>query len=92
LALTVISLTAASGTPSARLQIEDSVNAFTASLPVALENVQGPIGNTAPVSFSWRRYQLPGLRAGAANAVLRLNVTELLGTTPSLTFLLQLIY
>ncbi len=40
--LRIQGLSAASGTPKAVIQLEDSVNAFTASLPVALQEAQGP--------------------------------------------------
>lgn len=83
--LRVQALSAASGTPKAVIQIEDSVNAFTASLPVALQEVQGTIDTKAEMHFSWRKYQLPAARFGIGSAVLRVNVMTLGGTTPSLT-------
>jgi hypothetical protein len=78
-------LTAASGTPRARVLIEDTVNAFTASIPICTENLEGPITEEIPVAFSWRRYELPSLRAGTASARIRVNIVELSGTTPSLS-------
>lgn len=77
-------LTAASGTPRARIVLEDTVNAFTASIPVCVENLEGPFTEDTPVAFSWRKYDLPSLRAGTASAKIRVNVVELSGTTPSL--------
>jgi|SRR5215472_12456676 len=84
LLLRVDALSAASGTPRARIVLEDSVNAFTNSLPVCEYNIEGPIA--APVQVSWRRYQTPSLRNGVASAVLRVNVAALEGTSPSLTY------
>lgn len=83
--VTVRRLSAASGTPRARIILEDTVNAFTAALPVAFIDVAGPIGDDQPLSFSFRRYELPSLRGGTANARIRVNVVELGGTTPSLS-------
>lgn len=83
--LRVQGLSAASGTPKATIQLEDSVNGFTAVQPVAVQEVQGPIATTSEVHFSWRKYQLPNARFGTASAVLRANVMVLGGTTPSLT-------
>jgi len=83
--LRVQGLSAASGTPKASIQLEDSVNAFTASIPVAVQEVQGTVDTKAEMHFSWRKYQLPNARFGTASAVLRTNVTVLGGTTPSLT-------
>lgn len=82
--LNVRKLTSASGTPRARIVLEDTVNAFTASIPIASENIEGPFPEETPVAFSWRKYDVPSLRAGTANARLRINVVELSGTTPSL--------
>jgi hypothetical protein len=82
--LTVRKLTSASGTPRARIVIEDTVNAFTASIPIVAENIEGPFPEETPVTFSWRKYEVPSLRAGIANAKIRINVVELSGTTPSL--------
>ena len=85
LEIQVNELTAASGTPRARIIIEDTINAFTASVPVAELNLAGPIAPDAPVIESWRMYRAPSLRVGTANAKLRVNVVALDGTTPSLT-------
>lgn len=82
--LTILSLTAASGTPRARIVLEDSTDNFTTSLPVCEHNIEGPI--QTPVTVSWRKYMTPSLRNGAAGAKLRVNVAALEGTTPSLTY------
>jgi len=78
-------LSTASATPKLTLQLEDSVNAFTAVLPVVVKEVTGPIATNAEQHFSWRKYETPNLRAGTGSAVLRANVMALGGTTPSLT-------
>ena len=83
LEITVQSLTSVSGTPKARIVLEDTVNAFTASIPVTEFNVQGPI--TTPETHLVRSYEAPSLRLGTASAKLRLNVVALEGTTPSIT-------
>ena len=83
----VSNLTAASGTPSARIVIEDSVNAFTASIPVGERQFLGPITKDAPVALTLTNRELPAIRTGVTNAVLRANVAQLNGTTPSCTLL-----
>jgi len=85
LCIEVISLTAGK---TARVQIEDSVNAFTASLPVAVFNFVGQEGqggtsytagayNPTTEKVSVRKYQLPNNRFGTASALARVNVTAL---------------
>lgn len=81
--LRIQALSAASGTPKIAVQLEDSVNAFTASLGQAVYQYQGTIDTKSEVHKIWRKYELPNLRCGTASAVLRANVTILGGTTPS---------
>jgi hypothetical protein len=83
--LRVQALSASTGTAKASIQLEDSVNGFTASVPVAVKEVQQTINTNCEQHFSWRKYELPNLRAGTGSAVARVNVTVLGGTTPSLT-------
>ncbi len=83
--LRVQALSAASGTPKARISLEDSVNAFTASVTSAEVDVQGTVISQAEQHYVWKRYQLPSTRFGTASAVLRVNVLGISGTTPSLT-------
>jgi hypothetical protein len=81
----VISMTAGK---TARIQLEDSVNGFTASVPVAVFDTAGLIGqggtsytagayNPTTQKFTVRKYQLANNRFGTASAVLRLNVTAI---------------
>ena len=83
--LRIQALSSASGTPNVAITLEDSVNAFTASVPVAEQQYTGTINTNAELHFSWRKYQLPKLRAGTASALLRANVVALGGTTPTCT-------
>lgn len=82
----VTALSSASGTPRARIVIEDTVNAFTAALPIAEFTFTGPILAGAPVKLSTMSYQAGGLRVGTASAKVRANLVALDGGTPSLTF------
>jgi hypothetical protein len=83
----VTDLHSASGTPRARIVFEDTVNAFTAAVPVAEFTFTGPIAAGVPVKMTAMHYsQAAGLRIGAASAKLRANVVALDGGTPSLTF------
>ncbi len=83
LEITVLALSSASGTPQARVVIEDTVNAFTNAVPVAEMNLQGPV--TMPVTHLIRSDEAPSLRIGTASAKLRVNVQMLNGGTPSIT-------
>jgi hypothetical protein len=83
LEITVQALSAASGTSLARVVLEDTVNAFTNAIPVFEVNVEGPI--TTPRTYLVRDDEAPALRIGVANALLRLNVYDLEGTSPSIT-------
>jgi hypothetical protein len=83
LELEVMALSAATGTPRARIVIEDTVNAFTAAIPVAELNIEGPINQG--VKAIWRKYSAPSLRLGTASAKLRVNVVTLEGGTPTVT-------
>jgi hypothetical protein len=83
--LRVQGLSAASGTPKARITLEDSVNAFTAVITSAEVDVQGTVVTQAEQHYVWKKYQLPSTRFGTTSAVLRVNVLGLGGTTPSLT-------
>jgi hypothetical protein len=59
------------------IQLEDSVNAFTASVPIETWNPIGSVAKSSDQKRSWRKYQIPSLRAGTASAVLRVNVTQI---------------
>jgi len=83
LEITVQALSSVSGTPKARVVLEDTVNAFTNAFAVVEMNVQGPI--TVPITHLFRSDEAPSLRLGTTSAKLRLNVYELDGTTPSIT-------
>jgi hypothetical protein len=80
--LSIRRLTAASGTPRARIVFEDSVDDFTASVPVAVVDVVGPI--ESPINFSWNNDHIPNLRIGTESAKLRASVVMLEGTSPTL--------
>lgn len=81
----VQALSSASGTAKVALVLEDSVNGFTASLPVAELQAQATIQTQAEQHFIFRKYQLPTCRFGTGSAVLRANVYTLNGTTPTVT-------
>ena len=87
LSLTIVALSATSGTPSVRISVEDSVNAYTNSAPVAVAHLTGPI--LAPVTLSWTWDQISTLRYGVAGATVRANVTLLTGTGASVSINLE---
>lgn len=83
--VTITKLGAVSGVPSARIILEDSVDAFTNALPLAEVNIQGPITPDAPVTYGWTTKEILSVRNGVTSAVVRCRVVQLLGTTPTLT-------
>jgi hypothetical protein len=86
--LRVQGLSVGNGVPLAQIQVEDSLNAFGASMAHAEAFAYGKIDPNAEECFSWRKYQVRDLRAGTAGAVLRFNVVGLNPTSfgpPSLT-------
>jgi hypothetical protein len=81
----IISMTAGS---TARIQLEDSVNAFTAVAALTVFDITGQMGqggttfaqgvyNPATDKRSIRSYQLPSSQIGVTNGVIRLNVTAI---------------
>lgn len=59
------------------IQLEESVNAFTASVADMVVSGKGAITSAADKIFSKRKHEMPGTAIGTANAVLRANVTQL---------------
>ena len=72
---------------SARIQIEESTNGFSTSLPLMVSNWNG---GSIPVEgelISWRRREACGTSLfGATSAELRLNLIELNGLLPTITY------
>jgi hypothetical protein len=70
----VVSMTAAK---TARIQIEDTVNAFTASAALAVIDITGTLSGQYSQRFSFRKYQLPNSNFGVASGKARVNVTAI---------------
>jgi hypothetical protein len=85
LVLEVTNLSSASGTPSARIQFEDSTNGFTASNALWIWDAPGGTAYQYSIRVSKRKYELPNNVFGVSSSVIRTNVTVLAGTTPSLS-------
>ena len=66
------------------ITLEDSVDAFTASVPIASFNPVGAVASAADRKYSLRKYQIPSLRAGTTSAVARLNVTAIDSATTAI--------
>lgn len=81
--LEITELKSASGTPGVRVIFEDTVDAFTTSVPVHEETFVGPI--TSSIVRTIKSDMAPGLRLGVTSAKLRINVVQLDGGTPSCT-------
>ena len=71
--VTSLTCTTCTSATNVKIVLEDSVNAFTASIPVAVVDVSGPIAGSG-VTYSIPWYQVPSLRLGVSSAVLRANV------------------
>jgi hypothetical protein len=85
LCLEVTNLSQVSGTASARIQFEDSTNGFTAATALWVFDVPTGTVYQASTRVSKRKYELPNNQFGVSSAVIRVNVTALAGTTPSLS-------
>lgn len=81
----VSTLSSVSGTASARIQFEDSTNGFTNATALWIYDVPTGIAGQYSKRVSQRKYQLPNNQFGVSSAVLRVNVTALAGTTPTLS-------
>jgi len=83
LAIEVDNLTAGA---TARLQIEDTTNAFTGANALLVWDVTGQVeAQVQSIKKTWRKYELPDSKFGVSGGAFRLNVTQLNGTSPSLT-------
>lgn len=73
-------------TGGARVVIEESVNAFSTTYELAVFSSQGSLPPEG-VMVSFRKREAAGTDlAGTAGAVLRVNVQELTGGSPSITY------
>jgi hypothetical protein len=84
----VTDLSAASGTPSANIVFQDTVDDFTAVQTGPSLHLKGTIGGDAETWFrkSWPVRDFPNLRFGVTSAELRCKIEALGGTTPSITY------
>jgi len=69
-----------------RFSFPDSVNAFTAQLPGPAFSVQGKVEADAPKVFSVTKNDFPSLRFGTASAVIRCQLDEITGASPSVDY------
>jgi hypothetical protein len=71
---------------TARIQLEDTTNAFTNATALAVWNIEGQVVNGEfSIKKTWRKYELPDSQFGVTSGKFRFNVTALTGTSPSLT-------
>ncbi len=81
-----VEVTALTAGATARIQIEDSTNAFTAATALAVWDIAGEVVDGGrSIKKTWRAYELPDSKIDASSGVIRLNVTDLNGTSPSLS-------
>jgi hypothetical protein len=69
---------------TARIEVQDSVDAFTGHLVLAVIHVVGPITSAAPQKFTVRKEDMASNRFGTPSAVARLAITALSASTISL--------
>ena len=60
-----------------QVQLEESANAWTASVADMVVGAKGGIGSAYDKVWSKRKYELPGSVIGTSGAVLRANVTQI---------------
>jgi ABC-type transport system involved in cytochrome bd biosynthesis fused ATPase/permease subunit len=60
-----------------QIQLEESTNAFTATVADLVVGGEGLIASAYDKIWSIRKYELPGTSIGTTGAVIRANVTEL---------------
>lgn len=72
-------------TGKARLQIEDTVDAFAHAEAIAVFDVQGNFSPSAPLTLSVPASQLADLRIGATGAAIRANLIAIDGTGATIT-------
>src|ERR1039458_6654378 len=60
-----------------QIQLEESVNGFTASVPDLVVGGEGAVSSAADKIWSVRKYQIPGSAIGTTGAVLRANVVQI---------------
>jgi hypothetical protein len=83
LAIEVTNLTAGA---TARIQIEDTTNAFTGVNALAVWDITGQVeSGSQSIKNTWRKYQLPDSKFDVSSGAIRVNVTQLNGSSPSLT-------
>lgn len=72
LVVRVHSMTAAK---RALIEVQDSVDAFTAKRTVAAFHIPGGVSSNAPIRFSKRKYEIAAARLGTGSATMRVSVT-----------------
>ena len=65
---------------NARIQIEESVDAFTTPIPLMVVDIKGLMSSAADKIYSRRKYEIPSTVFGTSSAVVRANVTAISGT------------
>ena len=82
LKLQIQSLTTSdASTPVVRMEFDDTVNAFTASIAGPTCSFKGSLSSSADQVRSWKKQDFPDLRLGVANAQLRLSLTNISANT-----------
>lgn len=76
-----VTITALTAAKNAVVCIQDSADGFASDIvTLACANPSGAVVAGAPVTYSWRKYQLPSARVGVTNGRLRLNIQAIDGS------------
>jgi hypothetical protein len=71
---------------SARFQFDDSVNGGTANIAGPTFSIKGKIEASYDKVRSFKKQDFPDLRLGQATSAIRLQLTDIQGTSPSVTY------
>lgn len=81
----VLLVTALTADKEVRLVLEDTVDAYTASIPVAVVHLKGAITSAAPRKITLKKRDIMALRNGVTSAAMRWSLQGL-DTDGSVTF------
>lgn len=71
---------------TARFAFEDSVDAFSNNIVGPTISLTGAIVKSESKRFTFRSYDFPSMRFGTASAVLRLSLTQITGSSATVTY------
>jgi len=74
--LRILALSTTGARAGARVVLEESIDSFATSSPIAVVDIQGPLGGN-DVLRQWRTYEVSMSKIGGAGAAVRANISVL---------------